>query len=232
MKFGLAVVPDTRLEETVGLVQLGEELGFDTAWVADQTFYRDPFVVLSACAQATRRIDLGLGATNPYTRHPVQIARAAAALNELAEGRFRLAIGAGNRKELLQPLGWNQTGAGPRCREAVTVIKQLLSGEEVHYGSDTLTVDHVRLLVPPQPQLPVFLAGRGPYVLRSAGQVADGVIIGGLVSPDGLAYALATVGDGLAQRRAKSVEFAVVSWVNCELTDDRDQVFQRLSTLR
>jgi 5,10-methylenetetrahydromethanopterin reductase len=230
LRFGFGAVPEAGLDDSVRLARLGESLGYDTAWMPDQTFFRDPFVVLTVCAQATEHIRLMLGVTNPFTRHPVQVARAVATIDEVSGGRLSLAYGAGNRKELLLPLGMEQTSAGPRCREAAVVTKRLLSGEQVHYRSDTLVVDGVRLLTPPRPGLPIYLAGRGPYILKAAGQVADGAIIGGLVSPAGLGYAIGLVRDGAGSQKRDLKDVDIVWWGSVYLTDDRSKIVDNLKS--
>jgi 5,10-methylenetetrahydromethanopterin reductase len=230
IKFGFGAVPEESVDRFVSLVQAGEALGFEMVWVPDQTFFRDPFVVMSACAQATERIKLTLGVTNPYTRHPVQVARAAATLDEVSGGRFSVGYGAGNRKELLLPMGMEQTEAGPRCREAVSVTKRLLAGEEVHYHSDTLEINGVQLLMPPRPSIPIYLAGRGPYILKAAGEVADGAVIGALVSPVGLQYAIDRVAEGARQANRTLDELEIVSWVGVQLVDDQASAIESLKT--
>lgn len=166
----------------------------------DQTFHRDVFAVLTACAAGTRKINLGIGVTNPFTRHPVLIARAAATVDEISGGRLTLGISAGNRRELLRPLGFEQERTALRCREAVVVIKALLRGDRVTHVSDTLTVREVALDFRARPEMPVYLAGRGPQVLKAAGEVADGVIVGALSSLAGLRYALGQITSGAAGR--------------------------------
>lgn len=228
LKFGFGAVPAHSLEDSVRLVQLGESLGYNMAWTPDQTFFRDPFVVLTLLARTTSRIRLMLGVTNPYTRHPAQIARATATVDEVSGGRLALGYGAGNRKELLLPLGLEQTEAGPRCKEAVQVTKELLAGNTVRYRSETLVADGVQLLSPPRPDLPVYLAGRGPFILQAAGEVADGVVIGGLVSPEGIEYAMDRVKAGLAARSSIPRRFEIISWVSCHLTEDRERTIESL----
>lgn len=219
LEFGFGAYPENSLEEIIQTAQLGETLGYDVAWVLDQTFYRDPFVMLALSARATHHIRLMLGVTNPFTRHPVQVARAAATIDEASGGRLSIAYGAGNRKELILPLGLEQTKAGPRCREAVIVTKQLLAGEEVRYRSDTLVLDGVKLLTPTRPRLPIYLAGRGPYILQAGGEVADGVIIGGLVSQSGIEYALDQVYRGATNQGRNPKEIDIIWWGSCYLTD-------------
>lgn len=228
MRFGFGTVPSGPPDKTVALFQFAEQLGFAVGWMPDQTFYRDPFITLTACAQGTHTITLGLGVTNPYTRHPAMTARAAATLAELSNGRFILGIGAGNRKELLDLLGLPADAAAGRCRETVLTIKRLLEGKTVIYKSPTLTMHGVALEMPPPPQTPVYLAARGPQILRAAGEVADGVIIGALVSEAGLAYALTQVRDGARKVGRMLDQLEVVSWVTTIVTEHKAEFVERL----
>ena len=70
-------------------------LGFGTFWVPEDPFYRGAFTVASAIACGTSKIKIGLGIVNPYLRHPALTAMEFAALDELADGRAILGIGAG-----------------------------------------------------------------------------------------------------------------------------------------
>ena len=95
------------------------------AWIPDQTFFRDPFLVMAHWAQATENIQLMIGVTNPYTRHPAQVARAIATVDEISGGRANLGIGSGNRRELLLPMGFEQDAAAARTREMLTLVRAL-----------------------------------------------------------------------------------------------------------
>ena len=228
MRFGFGAVPARTVADSVRLIELGERLGYDRAWVPDQTFHHDPFVLLAECARATKRIGLMLGVVNPFTRHPVQVARAAASLAELCGGRLAIGYGAGNRDELVAKLGLEHAQAAVRCREAVVQTRRLLSGEEVTYKSPTLTVDRVRLESDPPPRVPIFLGARGPRILRAAGEVADGVVIGSIASPSGLAYALEAVADGARDAGRDRADVEVVSWVGVTLADDGARALDEL----
>jgi 5,10-methylenetetrahydromethanopterin reductase len=198
VRYGLVFVPEMAPARVVGIAQEAEALGFDTVYVPDQTFHRDPFALLAACAQATETIELGLGLTNPYTRHPVQVARAAGVLGELAEGRFLLGLGAGNRPRLLHGMGMEQTGLVVRLRESIDVIRRLLAGEVVDHDSPTLTLNEVALDYRPAFPVPVYVGTRGPRVLALAGEVADAVIIEGLFTPPALEWAIEQIDAGVA----------------------------------
>lgn len=201
------------------MIRAGERLGFESGWLPDQTFYSDPFVLLTAAAVATQTLRLGLGVTNPYTRHPAVTARAAATLDELSDGRFVLTYGAGNLPELLTPLGIGRTEAAQRCREAVDVTRRLLSGETVRHRSSTLVVDGVRLLAPARPGVRVYLAARSPGTMRAAGEVADGAILGGLFSPERLRAGMEQVADGARRAGRRVADVDIVLWGSAYVTD-------------
>jgi 5,10-methylenetetrahydromethanopterin reductase len=228
VRFGFGAVPARTVAESVRLIEEGERLGYDRAWVPDQTFHHDPFVILAEAARATSRIGLMLGVANPFTRHPVQVARSAASLDELSAGRITIGYGAGNRDELVARLGLPHTHAAERCREAVAITRRLLAGEEVTYQSRTLSVDRVRLESDPRPDVPIFLGARGPRILAAAGEVADGVIIGSIASASGLAYALASVRAGARKSGRELSDIAVISWVGVTLTDDGARALDEL----
>lgn len=224
MRYAVAFIPGMPVRRVVELAQRAEELGFDTLFIPDQTFHRDPFVVLGLCAQATTRIQLGLAVTNPYTRHPLQLARAAGVLGEVAGGRFVLGLGAGNRNRVLHGFGLSQTGSVGRLREAVDVIRRLLAGETLDYESETLVLRDVALdYVPPHP-VPIYIGTRGPRTLRLAGEIADGVLMEGLCTPGGLAWALGQVAEGAALAERSPSDLATIAWQAIEIVDRSEQI--------
>jgi 5,10-methylenetetrahydromethanopterin reductase len=228
MKFGFGTKPSEHYKDFVDLVRDAEGLGYDFAWVPDQTFYRDPFMVLAAMALGTERINIGVGVTNPYTRHPAMVARSMATLAEMAPGRAYLGIGAGNRKELLSPLGYDGAHAAPMCREMTELVRAFLSGAVVEHQGQHFKASGVKLDFAVPQNVPCYIAGRGPHVLHAAGEVADGAIIGGLCTPAGIAYALQQVEMG-AQRVGRQLgDIDIVAWVTCRVTDDRPAVLREL----
>lgn len=233
MRFGFVLMPVGQhsprpYTDLVKIVQFGETLGFDSAWMPDQTFHRDPYAMLSAVALSTSRITLGVGATNPYTRHPAMTARATATLAEISGGRFVLAIGLGNRRDLLQPLGFLGDHAAERCKEAVVTIKGLLSGQVVSYESPTLTMRNVRLEMPILGPSPVYIGARGPRILQAAGAVADGAIVAGLASEGGLRFAIRQIRKGADSVGRTLQGFEMVSWVLVCVTKKKEDLLDAI----
>jgi 5,10-methylenetetrahydromethanopterin reductase len=229
MKFGFGFVPKMPLAESLEIVRKGEELGYDMVWIPDQSFYRDPFLVMAAWAAVTSKVQFMIGVTNPYTRHPAQVARSMATLDEMTNGRANLGIGAGNRRELLLPMGYEQTAAATRCREMAEIVRILLQGEKVHYTSEYVTAEGIALeWTPLRADMPIYIAGRGAGILETAGEVADGAIVGAIVSPTGLDWAFGAIQRGAEKAGKQLSDVKVVSWVTMRVVDDMEAAKVRL----
>jgi len=227
MKFQACYLPGA-MPETIRLAQVCEDLGYDCVWLPDQTFHRDPFVALAAIAQATRRIQIGLGVTTPYARHPVQIARAIATIDELSGGRAILGLGAGNKKMFLDKLGLPQDRAAARIRETAIVTRKLLAGESVTWESPDLILRDVQLEFPARASLPIYVASRAPLMLSVGGEVADGVIAEALFTPGGMRYFLERIQQGAMAAGRTGAPMETVCWQVVNVSDDRDKAVEEL----
>lgn len=221
MDHEFAFIPAMPADRVVELAQLAEDSGYSTLYLPDQTFHRDPFLLLALCARATRRIRLGLSVTNPYTRHPIQIARAAGLLAELSKGRFVLGFGTGNRSRVLAGFGLEQTRPLSRIEEAVQVVRQLLRGETVEHRSPTLTVDRVALDFAVPFEVPIYVASRGPRLLALAGRIADGAIFESLFTTAGVEYARGEVRSGAMAAGRPDGAVRHVAWQAVTIDPDR-----------
>lgn len=167
---------------------LAEEAGFDMVvvsehfhpWVDDDSASGFAFSTIAAMAQATERVELCTGVTTPLFRfHPAVVAQAAATLDRLSGGRFRLGVGTGeNINE--GPLGYDfpaYAERNARMTEALEIMRRLLDGEKLTFDGDHYRTDRARLYSPPlQDHLPIYLAAGGPKSATLAGRLSDGVI--------------------------------------------------------
>jgi len=163
-----------------------ESSGFSHAWIYDsQMLFSDPYVCMARCAERTNTIKLGTGVTNPSSRIAPVTANSFATINALAPGRVILGIGTGNtaRRTLGMP-----AAKLDELREHVRVCTALLAGETTEYVEGGRT-RQIRFLNPDggwynvREQVPVYIAASGPKSLELAGEIADGVILFGAVSP-------------------------------------------------
>lgn len=193
-ELGLLLLPDQPISDLVQAARRAEQLGYDNLWVADEKFYRDPWVTLAAAGLATSTIKLGTGVTEPYARHPALIAMAMATLEELCPGRAIVGLGAGGPG--FPPMAVQRTRPARALPEAIQIIRGLLRGERVDFEGEVLSFRGGSLNFKPLRELPVYVAARGERVLASAGAVADGVIMAPFASPQALGYAAGLVRRG------------------------------------
>lgn len=217
MKFGFADLGDHSCEQMVNLVRLGESLGYEKFWHSDERFERDLYTDLGYMAANTEHMGLGTSVTDPYMRHPALTAEAIATLDELTDGRAYLGMGAGSHfehfeQELDRPI--------TAMREAVDIIKRLFAGEVVNHDGDVIKLYDAQLDFDTRPDIPVYIAGRGPVTLSLAGEVADGVIIGSLASRSTLEWAMHRIELGLDRAGRSFDDIDVLSWVYYSISDD------------
>ena len=143
--------PVERYRNALAQIVRAEELGFDTAWVAQHHFHRDegglpsPFVFLAQAALATSRIVLATGIVTLPLEAPLRVAEDAAVLWLLSDGRFELGIGSGGTPTSFPPFGHRVEDRPTIYAEYKATLLNALRGAE-------LTTDG-GALHPPAPQL-------------------------------------------------------------------------------
>src|SRR5262245_65071493 len=122
-----------------------ERAGFSTVWFAENPFNRGVLPAMAACALATRTIRIGIGVFNPFNRHPTLMAMEIGALDELADGRVVLGVGAGIK---IAQMGLPAHRPIEAVREAIQILRPLLCGEEVTYGGEIFEASRVQIEFP------------------------------------------------------------------------------------
>jgi 5,10-methylenetetrahydromethanopterin reductase len=223
MQFHACLLPPHDPRRVRELVTLAEELGFDRFWVSDQTFHVDPFVLLADLAERTA-IPLGLAVTNPYTRHPAQLARAMVSLSLLHPERdWIFGLGGANPQHVLAPLGLRPRRAPRHLRVAIETIRSLADGESVTVDDPELdfTLQDVSLELESLAKFSLYVGTRGPQVLEhAAGRVADGVIVEGQPTPEGIRWARQLLDAGSRREGGKAFDRPYVSWQVTEVLKD------------
>src|SRR5437870_11102395 len=167
---GLAARGDVR--DVAQWAQQAEARGLESVWVHDSYFERDPITYLTAIGQTTRRIGLGAGALNPYTRHAVAVAMTMSALDDLAPRRCALALGSGLPLRLAQmAIPYEDTVA--RVSEAIDEIRTLWRGERLTLNS---RVPPLQPMFQPPHRIPIYIAAYRTPFLDLCGEKADGYL--------------------------------------------------------
>ena len=163
-----------------------EELGYSTLTVPDHLGqFFSPMPALVAAAEATTRLRVGTNVLNNDLRHPVLVAREAATVDRLTDGRLQLGLGAGHTKSEYDEAGLRYDAGGTRVErlaEAVTIIKALLEGGPVTFVRRHYRVtEHTGHPAPvQQPHPPLLIGGNGPRLLALAAREADIVGLSGI----------------------------------------------------
>ena len=174
------------LQEAIQYVQYAETAGFEAVWQAESRLVRDAIVPMAAFAATTRRIKIGSGVINNWTRNSAVIAATFLTLDDLAQDRILCGIGAW-WDPLAQKVGITRRKNLKAMREVVTVVRQLLARERVTYRGEFVQLDDVELDVVhgrKEPRnVPIYIGATGPQMMRLTGEIADGVVLNYLVSP-------------------------------------------------
>jgi TAT-translocated FGD2 family F420-dependent dehydrogenase len=171
------------------LIRLGasaESAGFDLLatsdhfqpWQANERHVGQAWVTLGALGQQTRRVRMGPTVTCPTLRYnPAVVAEAFATLSELYPGRIFLGLGSGEALNEQAATGewpaWRERW--DRLIEAVTIIRQLWTGQRLRHKGSHYIVDG-KLYDPPAQPIPLLLAANGPKAMKLAGEHGDGLI--------------------------------------------------------
>ena len=177
-RFGLSVWGAASRDEWRNKARQAEAAGFDTLLIADHLVdgMFSSLAALVAAAEATERIRVGTLVLNNDFRHPVFVARDAAAVDLLTDGRLELGIGAGHMKHEYDGAGLTFDPARvrvARMAEAATIIRGLLAGEEVTFHGEHYRVDAQRCYPLPAQPVPLLIGGNGRSVLQTAARLAD-----------------------------------------------------------
>jgi probable F420-dependent oxidoreductase len=136
----------------------------------------DPMVALGYAAAVTERIRLGVAVVNmPYVS-PAYLAKQAASVDVLSDGRLDLGLGLGWMPEEFAITGATMGGRGARTAEYIDVLRRLWAGGVAEFHGEYYTIPAGRVAPVPvqRPGPPILLGGLAPRALQRAGQLADG----------------------------------------------------------
>jgi 5,10-methylenetetrahydromethanopterin reductase len=221
---GVLLYSDYTTDELVSLGELCEAVGYRWFWYTDVRFARDCYLGLAAVAAKTRKIRLGPGVTDPYSRHPALTASAIATLDEMCGGRAALGLGTGGAG--FRELGLKRTLPVAAMREAVEAVRALLRGDTVTLQGKVITLVGGRMsFTPPRPDLPIYFATHGAQVTRLAGQIADGVLIANTLAPAAFAHYLEQLDAGFARAARDPAQFDIGLRVEACISDDNEAAY-------
>jgi 5,10-methylenetetrahydromethanopterin reductase len=203
----------------VDLAVAGDHSGFSTAWFAENAFARGALPAAAACAVATKRLRIGAGVFNPFSRHPSMMAMEIGGLDELSDGRAVLGIGAGIGSAV-QKIGYPSDKPLVAVRDTLAILRPLLRGEQVTYAGKSFSAQGIKLDYKPRADIEIYVAGRGDLTLKLSGEAADGLIISNMCAMDFAARSAAMVTESRRAAGRMGVP-GIVQYMPCAVHRDR-----------
>lgn len=191
-----------------GYARHAEEVGFDSLWLSehvvnpvhytspypfadlsdngqmvfpfDTTAFPDPLITLASVAAVTHRIALCSSVIILPTRNPIVLAKQAATLDALAQGRLELGVGLGWWREEVEAVAGvdNWRRRGPMADEMLEVMRRLWTEDEAAFDGEFFSFPPVRC--DPKPARPggvhLLIGGASPVGARRAGRFGDGFV--------------------------------------------------------
>lgn len=213
------------IREGMEYVQYAEKKGFDAVWQADSRLVRDAIVPMSAFAAVSDTIKIGSGVVDCWTRNPARLAATFSTLDDLAPGRVILGIGAW-WDPLAQKVGVSRDKPLRAMREIITSVRALLANETVTFQGEFVHLDGVELDYVYQDrrpkEVPIYLGATGMQMMELAGEIADGVVLNYLVSPDYNRKAIEHLAIGAQKSGRNWQDIDRPQLVVCSVHEDRD----------
>jgi alkanesulfonate monooxygenase SsuD/methylene tetrahydromethanopterin reductase-like flavin-dependent oxidoreductase (luciferase family) len=205
------------------LARRAEAVGFDSIWVGDHLLYdlpdgvtRGPYeawTTLAAIATVTEHVELGPLVASTAFHAPAMLAKHAATVDSISEGRLIVALGAGWNRREFDAFGFPYDKRVSRFEEAIGIIAPLLRGERVTWHGDFYDVDDCLLDPPPRPDIQLMLGSNSPRMLSIGLPVVDAWNVWWSIygnSVEGFARVKAEVDEAIPDGRSPEATAAVL----------------------
>lgn len=224
-RIGLYLIEKHHIRESLRLARLAEESGFDCVWEGEEyppfRVALDSTIAVAAIAAVTKSIKIGAGVLHTWTRNVMTLATAFATLDELSDGRCMLGIGA-LWEPMASMIGIARTKPLKAMREHVEALHDLFEMKTVNVEGEFVKLRNVRLLKRPK-SIPIYIGATGFNMMELAGEIADGVLMNYLVSPDYNKQALESLSKGAAKAGRKVEDLDRPQLVACSMDADADK---------
>ena len=213
-----------RISEGMEFSQYAEAKGFEAVWQAESRLVREATVPMAAFASVTKTLKVGSGVVDCWSRNPARLAATFSTLDDLAPGRVIIGIGAW-WDPLAQKVGISRAKPLRAMREIVTSVRALLNNETVTFNGEFVHLDGVELDYVYQDRrpkdVPIYIGATGMQMMELTGEIADGVVLNYLVSPEYNQKAMEALTIG-ANRVGRSVDtIDRPQLVVCSVHEDR-----------
>ncbi len=180
------------MEKYQALAQLIEASGFTAMGLGDTQYLRaECYIAVTLAASATRRILVGPCPSNPITREPSVTAAFIAGIDAMSEGRAMLVIATGDSSAYA---AGRRPATMARLEEYVQAVRGLINTGEAKFDGRISRVKWTSYS--PRHHIPIYIIAEGPKMLRLAGRIGDGVMLGNGFLPEVVEHSLEMIKAG------------------------------------
>ena len=202
-------------DNVIEVAELADTLGFSSVWTFQRilspvtpdgtqwlppAYHRvlDPFSVLAFAAARTSQVRLGVAVVNAPFHPPALLAKTAATIDRLSNGRLDLGLGLGWMPDEFTAMGVSMDHRGARLAESIDALDLLWGGAGEPFDGRFSTVPAAVAAPAPvqRPRPPILLGGGAPAALRRAGRIADGWVSASTADLSTLNASIAMVREG------------------------------------
>jgi len=195
MKFGAPFLGAFSLKDPIMIrdyVQTIESLGFSHLFTDEILLNDDPgcmyhesLTLFAYLSGLTKKIVFATGVIILPMRQTIIVARQAAEVDVLSNGRLRLGVGVGWNQKEFEAFGVDFHTRGRLIEEQIVLLKELWKKEKVNFNGTYHTLKDTGInLLPVQRSIPIWMGGVADKVIRRAAQLADGWIADEAISDD------------------------------------------------
>jgi probable F420-dependent oxidoreductase len=176
--------------------------------------HHEPFVLFGYLAGLTTTLEFATGVLVLPQRPTVLVAKQAAELDVLSNGRFRLGVGVGETDLEMQALGYDFSNRGQRIDEQIHVLRELWTKPLVTFRGKYHTIDDMGINpLPVQRPIPIWFGGEAEVVIRRMARLGEGWMLNRNL-PEEAKPLVDTLHRYLEEQRRKPEEFGIDIRVN------------------
>ena len=205
---------------------LAEQNGITHMWTTESAAFRTGFPILMAAAAATHKMELGIGTTGVYSRHPAIIAAEAATVDEYSNRRLTLGLGIDPTPIVDQDGSLKSSRPIATLDEATKIVRGTLDGTIKTYSGKIFNMNNPELNLEFEPirkRVPIFLGAKGPQMLRLTGRIGDGVVMTLLTTPKYVRYARGQLEEGTKAVGRNLDDLPIVAYLLFSVARDRKE---------
>ncbi|HEX3607577.1 MAG TPA: LLM class flavin-dependent oxidoreductase [Candidatus Dormibacteraeota bacterium] len=218
--------------ELVDYVVEAERLGAELCWVAE-AWGGDAVTPIGFLAARTERMRFGSGIMQLGARTPALTAMTALTLARITGDRYCLGLGASGPRVMEGLHGVRHGNAAGRMRETVEIVRLALAGERLEHAGRHFPLPlpdgegaALRLALPANPAIPIYLATLSPRMLELTGEIADGWL-GTSFVPEAASTSLEPLAAGAARAGRSLADLDICQGAEVAFGDDVEEMVAR-----